>query len=197
MSKIHISWEEATQRRLPMVCATCGADATEWVERRLSAVRPGFLAIVRTRTKALLPFCPRHRVASWNGWARVMAWSINDSGITLGQVSSDFVDAVLDYRRRPRRRRSAVAEAAADEAGVELVEDVEEALPRPRRGSESGRVLYAVLAPILVGVIVACCGGGFLLFNLLHSSSGPAGPGAPGMNKPGPFGPAGPGPFRK
>ena len=173
MSKIHVTWEEATQGELPRVCATCGDAATEWVERKLSAVRPGLLCVVRTRTTVLLPFCPRHRVASWNGWARVMAWSINAKGVTLGQVSPDFVDAVWDYREHPEDYRKVVdrrSAATADDDGVELVEDAAPApRPRVRRGTESGRILYAILAPILVGVLVACGGFGLLIFNLLRS----------------------------
>jgi hypothetical protein len=195
MSKIYLSWREALEGDLPMVCATCGDNATEWVERRLSTVRPGFFCIVRTRTTVTLPFCRRHRVASWNGFARVTARSISTEGVTLGQVAEDFVDAVWDYRDHPERYRRRTRRRAGDR-GEE--DEWEEAEPRPRRrrSGDGGRVLYAVLMPVLVAVIVAGCGFGLLFFNLLRSRPA-AGPAHPGLNRPGPADPPGRPPFRR
>jgi hypothetical protein len=183
MGSIRLDWSEAQGGDLPMVCATCGDDATEWVERRLSTVRPGLMCIVRTKVTVMLPYCPRHRVASWNGFMRVRARSINQDGITLGQVSPDFVDAVLDYREggeRRRPRRSVRSRNVAVEE-VEELEEADEPRPRRRRSSESGRILYGVLMTGAVIVGVSCCGFGLLFFNLLRHSppAGLQGPGQP------------------
>lgn len=192
MSTIYLNWREASEGDLPMVCATCGDDATELVERRLSTVRPGLLCIVRTRTTVTLPFCRRHRVASWNGFARVRARSISAEGVTLGQVSEDFVDAVWDYRDHPERYRRRARRGAG--AGEEEWED-EKPRPRRRRSGEGGRILYAVLMPLLVAVVVCGCGFGLLFFNLLRSRPA-AGPAHPGLNRPGAADPPGRPPFR-
>lgn len=54
MASIWLDWREAQGGDLPMVCATCGDDATDLIERRLSTVRPGLLCIVRTRVTVLV-----------------------------------------------------------------------------------------------------------------------------------------------
>ena len=91
MASIRLDWAEARGGDLPMICPTCGDDATEWQERKLSTVRPGFFCTIRTSVKVRLPTCRRHRVWSWNAFLRVRAKSITDDSITLGQVSEDFV----------------------------------------------------------------------------------------------------------
>ena len=189
MARITLDWDEATNRRLPMVCATCGNNATEFVERRLSAVRLGFLVRIRTKATVYLPYCDEHVHASWNGFLRVIAWSIRQESITLGQVSPDFVDAVLDQRDRPTRPRRRTSGNKDNEALEVLPAD--EPPRRPRSGG-SGRLVYGVLMPILVLLVVSCCGFGLLFLNLFRTSS-PAN-NRPGINRHAPpdFGPRGP-----
>jgi hypothetical protein len=185
-----------------MVCATCGDDATEMVERELYTVRPGFLCIVRTRATVVLPYCDDHVTASWNGFMRVVAKSIRDDGITLGQVSEDFVEAVEDFRENPeryrRRARGRARKAAHDEDDEDEEEDDdEEVVRRRRRGSADGnRFLYGSLMAGLVIVLVSACGGGLFVYNFFLRPG--AGPRQPGLKQPGdfpphkpPFGPGG------
>jgi hypothetical protein len=191
MASIRLNWRESQGGDLPMVCATCGDDATEWVERRLSSVRPGLMCIVRTRVTVSLPYCRRHRVASWNGFMRVRARSIDQNGITLGQVSPDFVDAVLDHReRRERRLRRGPSFPDPDLEEVLPADDEEEEederRPRRRRSSESSRILYGVLMTGAVILGVSCCGFGLLFANLMRNSPPPAvGPQPGGFGGPG------------
>ncbi|MBV9125934.1 MAG: hypothetical protein JO112_21495 [Planctomycetes bacterium] len=189
MGSIRLTWREATEGKLPLVCATCGEDAIQMVERRLYTVRPGLFCIVRRWATVTLPFCRRHRTASWNAFLRVKARSLNEFGITLGQVSEEFIDAVWDYRDHPekylrRGRRWATSQ-----------EEDEEPRPRRRRSSDTSRLLYGILMPVLLAVLVAGCGFGFLFFNLLHFGPAPA-PQRPDFPHPaGPNFPGRPGPF--
>lgn len=183
MARIQLDWHEAQNGDLPMVCATCGARATDMVENKLSTVRPGLLSIVRTRATVLLPYCPRHRVASWNGFMRVVAKSITDDGITLGQVADEFVDAVWDYRERPEKYRGGGRGQRAAESDED--EDTDDESPRRRRSGsgEGARLFFGIAVTGLVILGVSCFGGGLFLWNFL-------GPGAarqtnrPGFNQP-------------
>jgi hypothetical protein len=202
MGKIRLDWKEAQGGDLPMVCPTCGDDATEWVERRLTTVRPGLFCIVRTSVTVRLPTCRRHRVWSWNGFMRVVARSITDNGVMLGQVSEDFVDAVWDYRDNPDRyRRRAVRRAGRRRDEDDDWEDEEPR--RRRRSSDSSRVLYGVMMTLLVIAGVSCAGIGLFLLSFGVPGGRPSpgfGPQRPGFNQPGGFRPGGPnfpkGPFR-
>ena len=193
MASVRLGLDEATTGDLPMVCAICGDDATEMVDRKLSAVRPGLLLIVRTRLTVILPYCSNHVVASWNAFMRVRARSISKTGITLGQVSQEFVDAVWDYRENPDRSKRLRREVREIQ-DVEAVGDDDESTQR-RRSSGGNRVLYAVLMTALVIVGVTGCGCGLLFFGLIRNA--PSG----GRQQPGFQGPQGPGvpkaPFRK
>jgi hypothetical protein len=184
MAKIYLNWREAQLGGLPMVCATCGDDATDRVDRKLVTVRPGFFCIIRRTVKVSLPYCLRHRVASWNAFLRVTARSIGEDGITLGQVSRDFVDAVWDYR--DNRDRYRYQQPIADALPAGRSEEDDEPRPRRRRrsGDDSGRVVYAVLMSILMVVVIAGCGFGMLFFNLFRSGPGRA-PVQPGIHRPG------------
>jgi hypothetical protein len=184
MASIFLDWGEAQKGDLPMVCATCGQRATSMVERRLSTVGPGFLVIIRTRATVLLPYCPQHIVASWNGWVRVRALSINQEGIKLGQVSSDFVNAVHEYRRDPR--------GFSRDRRNEGDRDHEERQPRDHeesaRGGFGGLTLTVTILLIVFAAVVVMCGVGVLMFTLLRpGGGGPAGPA--GGNPQNPLGP--------
>jgi hypothetical protein len=208
MTKIRLDWREAQGGDLPMVCAYCGDDATEWVDRRLSTVRPGIFCIIRTRVTVRLPYCRRHRVASWNGFLRVTARSIRDDGITLGQVSEDFVVAVEDYRDNPdkyRRRAIRLAGRRRDDHDDDW-EDDDSPRRRRLRADENRRVMYGTTMTVLVIVGVACIGFGLLIFNLARAANragtgfGPPRPGfappRPGFNQPVAPGLPGQRPFR-
>jgi hypothetical protein len=177
MPSIFLDWREAQDGDLPMVCATCGDDATDMVERRLTTVRPGFLAIIRTKAKVWLPYCPRHVVASWNGWIRVRALSISKDGIKLGQVSIDFVDAVEEYRDDPTKyRRRGLKERRPR-------------VPRLRRDpGDASRSFHATLLIIVFAIVITICGFGLLLLNLLRPNATPL-PARPGVNPQGPLAP--------
>jgi hypothetical protein len=180
LASIRLNWHEAQEGDLPLVCATCGDEATEMVDTKLTKLSPRILVNIRKWTTVLLPCCPAHRRPSWNGFLRVKAQAMDEHGITLGQVSPDFVAAVEEYRHDPndyeRRERS---RAAGNEP------------PRPRTGN-GGRILYATLMTVGVVVLVSCCGFGFLFFNLWKSGASGLGPKRPGIEAPEPNGPLGP-----
>jgi hypothetical protein len=180
LASIRLDWREAQEGDLPMVCATCGDDATEMVDVKLTKLKPRILVNIRQWTNVLLPCCPAHRTPSWNGFLRVKATAMDEHGITLVQVSPDFVAAVQEYRDDPdayeRRERNRAA-------GI--------ARPRPRTGS-GGRIAFAILMTLGVVVLVSCCGFGFLFINLWKSGAPGFGPKRPGIETPEPNGPLGP-----
>jgi hypothetical protein len=192
MASIRLSWHEAHEGDLPMVCATCGDDATEMVEWKMTNFSPRIFVNIWKRSTVLMPCCPSHRTQSWNAFLRVKARSMDQHGITLGQVSADFVDAVEDYRENPerwrRRSRSSDVRIVGDEG-----EDVDGLPPRRRRSSNAGRYIYATLMMVGFAVVISCCGFGFLFFNLWKSGAPGFGPKRPGVEAPaGPGGPLGP-----
>jgi hypothetical protein len=195
MASLFLDWREAQNGDLPMVCATCGAHATAMVERRLSTVGPGFLVIVRTKATVLLPYCPQHMVASWNGWVRVRALSISKEGIKLGQVSSDFVDAVHDYRDDPAKfERRRLNERPRDHEERPRRDDEEPLLrddeERPRRDPGGGGLTLTVILLIVVfAVLVTVCGFGLLFFTLLRPGAVRQPAPQPGLNPQGPLAP--------
>jgi hypothetical protein len=197
MSRIYLNWQEASGGDLPPVCATCGDNATEWMERKVSTTRPGFFCIIRRWTTVTLPFCPRHRVASWNGFMRVVARSIGRDGVTLGQVAPGFVDAVEYHRRQRERQRRGLPVVLQPVPVARLYDDEDDELdedsgeferpPRRRVTSDSSRAWYAIAMVLIITVVVSFCGFGLLAVNLMRNR--PAyGPQQPGFQQPG-FGP--------
>jgi hypothetical protein len=176
MATIRLSAYEVQCGRLPMVCVRCGRDASDQMEWRLSAIQHYIIYRVRTTISVVLPACPEHRTQGLFIWSRVVAKHIDQRGVTLGNVSPYFLDAVEDFRDNPddyRRpgtdydRRRSPAERRNTPTGSS-----------GSSGSATIWIVLGVLGAMFFGVVLLC--GGLIVLARMQSGAP-----QPGFNAPG------------
>jgi hypothetical protein len=175
MAEVRLSAHEAQDGDLPPVCITCGARATEIVDRKVSVERHQLFSVRVTSTTVALPVCRQHRRASWVYWKRPVAKEITETSITLKHVSPRFMRALEDYRDD----RDAGEEIPVVRVGGDG-EEIDRPRRRPRRRERADdlpgydppsawpRVLLILI--VLLFVVPLVCGG--LLFVLFPFLTG-------------------------